>query len=129
MICHEGFVRQPFVEDDANHAQEQGRIGSGSDRHPFVGFSGGGREVRVYGDHLRAGLFGFEEHAYLWQGRFAEIAAYGKNEFGINPIARVSRRSGIASAVADCRVQAIANAHVDTREASRTCAQDGCEET
>ena len=124
MLPHEIIVRQPLVEDDADHTEEQRGVRAGDDGHPLIGFTGGRGEMRVDGDHPRAGFLGLEEQPHLRQRGLAEVAAHGEHKPGFRPIAGIGRGSGEAPAIPDRRVQAVAKAHVDAGEAAGTGLQD-----
>ena len=123
VLGHELLIGEPLFEDDRDHAQEQRGVGAGLDGHPFVGLRGGGGEMRVDRDHLRAGFLRLEEQADLGKRRLAEVRPDGEHHAGIDPVARVGGGGGIAAAVADRRIEAVSDADVDAGEPAAASAQ------
>ena len=54
MVFHEFLVIEPFVDDHVEHAQGQGRIGSGPQREPDIGPGRDAGEPGIHGDQLGA---------------------------------------------------------------------------
>ena len=112
MLAHVSFVIQLVVQDVADHAQVERRIGARDHGDPLAGLAGGGGEMRVEHDDLAAGLLRIQERISLHHGAFQQVGAGDHERLGVHPVARLVRAAA-EHVAADGRRGAVARAAVD----------------
>ena len=112
MLAHVSFVIELVVQDVADHAQVERRVGARDHGDPLAGLAGRGGEVRVEHDDLAAGLLRVQERVGLHHGAFQQVGAGDHERLGVHPVARLVRAAA-EHVAAEGRRGAVARAAVD----------------